>query len=77
MQRIFQLASQEFLPLETQSSGYKLSCYILSKYILSCQNTKKTCPYRQPQRAFSAKSQFFPTLMRMLMAREVDYGIEK
>ena len=77
MQRIFRLARQEFLPLKTQSSGYKLSCYNLIKYILSCQNTKNTCLYRQLQSAFSAKSPFFSTLMRMLMTREVGCGIKK
>ena len=77
MQRIFRLARQEFLPLKTQSSGYRLSCYNLIKYILSCQNTKNTCLYRQLQSAFSAKSPFFSTLMRMLMTREVGCGIKK
>ena len=77
MQRIFRIARQEFLPLKTQSSGYKLSCYNLIKYILSCQNTKNTCLYRQLQSAFSAKSPFFSTLMRMLMTREVGCGIKK
>ena len=77
MQRIFRIARPEFLPLKTQSSGYKLSCYNLIKYILSCQNTKNTCLYRQLQSAFSAKSPFFSTLMRMLMTREVGCGIKK
>ena len=35
MQRIFRLARQEFLPLKTQSSGYKLSCYNQVYFVVS------------------------------------------